>query len=83
MELFAIEFIRTFGPYALVVLFTVAIYRMVQRHRQEIGFLHSKTMDAFDKQASAYERIHLDIVKRNDAKDAEARHSESVHKKGR
>jgi len=85
MELIAFELIKTLGPYALVILFTVTLYRVMLRHREEISQLHAKTLDAFDRHTASYERVHYDLVslKRTGETDKAISEVDAHHKKAR
>ena len=80
MECQFCEVAHVVGPYVLVILFIVLLSRTVKRFHEQLVQLHRDTVSAFDRHASSYERVHLDIVKSrsDDAKGFAAKGSSSV-----
>ncbi|MGO8999522.1 MAG: hypothetical protein ACLQVI_39865 [Polyangiaceae bacterium] len=64
------EAIHILGPYVLVVFFTLFISKLVKRHQEQMAQLHGRTLDVFERQTAAYERVHDDLVAiKRDGKD--------------
>jgi len=77
MECQFCEVAHVLGPYVLVILFAVVVSRTVKRFHEQLVQLHKDTVSAFDRHASSYERVHLDIIKSrsDDAKGFSAKDS--------
>jgi hypothetical protein len=71
MECQFCEVAHVLGPYVLVILFAIVFSRTIKRFHEQIVQLHGRTVDAFERQASSYERVHFDIIKtrKDDAKE--------------
>jgi len=73
------EWVHILGPYALVVLFAIVLMRFVKRHNEQLGQLHTRTIDVFERQNATYERVHFDLVA---LKKDEPKAPVDGHKKG-
>jgi len=55
VELFAA--IHVLLPYLLVAFIAMLLYRLIQRHEDDVTRIHSRTLDVFERQNATYERI--------------------------
>ncbi len=71
MDSYVCQVIQTLGPYVLVALFAIFFVRLVKRHREHVTQLHTRTLDAFERQNAFFERVHFDLIelKRHEPKD--------------
>ena len=61
--------VHVLGPYVLVALFAIFLYRIIKRHHEVLAQIHARTMDVFERQNATYERVHFDLVALNKGSD--------------